>query len=216
MSDICQPRCGYQEISFPFQLRNENRCGYPGFDLSCNNQNDTIISFPSSGNFSVETINYYVQFIAIGDPDGCLPKRLLEGFDTAATPFHQDYLQNFTLLNCSYNVPYMDIYVTYIPCLSSDGNCTVAIPVDRPDLFEPFSSCREIATVSLPLLEKWEYLSDRIWLRWNEPDCKWCLEREGVCRYKKNTGFDVGCSSFLDPGYGENLFLTISTSEKNN
>ncbi|XP_039031942.1 putative RING-H2 finger protein ATL21A [Hibiscus syriacus] len=158
-SDICQPKCGYQEINFPFQLKNETRCGYPGFDLSCNNQTDTIITFPSSGNFTVQVINYYVQFIVIGDPDNCLAKHLLEGFDTTVTPFHQDYLQNFTLLNSSYNVPYMEtLNLTYTPCLSSDYNCTVVIPVDRPDLFKSFSSCWEIETVSLPLLENGNFL----------------------------------------------------------
>ncbi|KAK8366432.1 hypothetical protein V6Z11_A02G118900 [Gossypium hirsutum] len=161
--DRCQTRCGYKEINFPFQLKNrpnEYRCGYPGFDVSCNNQTDTIIAFPSSG-----------------DPNGCLAKRLLEGFDLSGTPFQTVYLQNFTLLNCSNDVPFWyPEFVTYISCLSSENNYTVAISVDRTDLFVPFSSCLEIATVSVSSLLKWEFLTDTMWLTWNEPDCKRCLK----------------------------------------
>ncbi|XP_017628636.1 putative RING-H2 finger protein ATL21B [Gossypium arboreum] len=173
--DRCQTRCGYKEINFPFQLKNrpnEYRCGYPGFDVSCNNQTDTIIAFPSSGNFTAQIIRNVEQIIEIGDPNGCLAKRLLEGFDLSGTPFQTVYLQNFTLLNCSNDVPFWyPEFVTYISCLSSENNYTVAISVDRTDLFVPFSSCLEIATVSVSSLLKWEFLTDTMWLTWNEPDC---------------------------------------------
>ncbi|TYJ46313.1 hypothetical protein E1A91_A02G112300v1, partial [Gossypium mustelinum] len=165
--DRCQTRCGYKEINFPFQLKNrpnEYRCGYPGFDVSCNNQTDTIIAFPSSGNFTAQIIRNVEQIIEIGDPNGCLAKRLLEGFDLSGTPFQTVYLQNFTLLNCSNDVPFCE------------NNYTVAISVDRTDLFVPFSSCLEIATVSVSSLLKWEFLTDTMWLTWNEPDCKRCLK----------------------------------------
>ena len=116
-SESCQTSCGYKQIIFPFQLRNqpnEYRCDYPGFDLSCNNQTETIITFPSSGDFSVQMIDYYGQYIGVGDHDGCLAKRLLEGFDPSGTPFRQLYLQNITLLNCSLGAPIW-IGVTSIP-----------------------------------------------------------------------------------------------------
>ncbi|KAG8496825.1 hypothetical protein CXB51_008039 [Gossypium anomalum] len=217
--DRCQTRCGYKEINFPFQLKNqpnECRCGYPVFDVSCNKQTDTIIAFPSSGNFTAQIIGNVEQIIEIGDPNGCLAKRLLEGFDLSGTPFQTVYLRNFTLLNCSNDVPFWyPEFVTYISCLSSENNYTVAISVDRPDLFVPFSSCLEIATVSVSSLLKWEYLTDTMWLTWNEPDCKRCLKSGGVCKYNKNTGFDVGYSVDLDPGSSNlakyfAIFLAVS------
>ncbi|MBA0552186.1 hypothetical protein Golob_023019, partial [Gossypium lobatum] len=202
--DRCQTRFGYKEINFPFQLKNqpnEYRCRYPGLDVSCNNQTDTSIAFPSSGNFTAQIIGNVEQIIEIGDPNGCLAKRLLEGFDLSGTPFQTVCLQNFTLLNCSNDVPFCyPEFVTYISCLSSENNYTLAISVDRPDLFVPFSSCLEIATVSVSSLLNWEYLTDTMWLTWNEPDCKRCLKSGGVCKYNKNTGFDDGCSVDLDPG----------------
>ncbi|ONI07426.1 hypothetical protein PRUPE_5G119800, partial [Prunus persica] len=50
-------------------------CGYAGFDLSCNNQSQTIITFPSSGDFIVQWINYREQTLFINGTDNCIPKR---------------------------------------------------------------------------------------------------------------------------------------------
>nr|KJB18995.1 hypothetical protein B456_003G079600 [Gossypium raimondii] len=177
--DRCQTRYGYKEINFPFQLKNqpnEYRCRYPGLDVSCNNQTDTSIAFPSSGNFTAQIIGNVEQIIEIADPNGCLAKRLLEGFDLSGTPFLTVYLQNFMLLNCSNDVPF--------------------------------------STVSVSSLLNWEYLTDTMWLTWNEPDCKRCL-KSGVCKYNKNTGFDDGCSVDLDPGSSNlakyfAIFLAVS------
>ncbi|MBA0582200.1 hypothetical protein Gorai_024351, partial [Gossypium raimondii] len=179
----CQTRYGYKEINFPFQLKNqpnEYRCRYPGLDVSCNNQTDTSIAFPSSGNFTAQIIGNVEQIIEIADPNGCLAKRLLEGFDLSV-------LKIITL----WQYPWID-----------------------PICFVTFSSCLEIATVSVSSLLNWEYLTDTMWLTWNEPDCKRCL-KSGVCKYNKNTGFDDGCSVDLDPGSSNlakyfAIFLAVS------
>ncbi|XP_020420351.1 putative RING-H2 finger protein ATL21A [Prunus persica] len=63
---------------FPFQIINNQlsrNCGYAGFDLSCNNQSQTIITFPSSGDFIVQWINYREQTLFINGTDNCIPKR---------------------------------------------------------------------------------------------------------------------------------------------
>ncbi|XVF10417.1 hypothetical protein REPUB_Repub07fG0181100 [Reevesia pubescens] len=167
-TESCLTNCGYQDISFPFQLTNqpiEYRCGYPGFDLSCNNQSQTFITFPSSGDFSIQTIEYYEQYIGVGDPAGCLAKRLLKGFDPSGTHFEQLDLLNFTLLNCSSTDISTSLLteITYISCLSGENNSVVAIPVDRPDLFTLFSACLKIGAVSLSVPDDkvWNHLSDR-------------------------------------------------------
>ncbi|XP_026424582.1 putative RING-H2 finger protein ATL21A isoform X2 [Papaver somniferum] len=68
-------------IAFPFRLkgRQPERCGYPGFDLTCDNMNRTIIELPFSGRFLVKDIKYGGTYneILLHDPDDCLPRRLL-------------------------------------------------------------------------------------------------------------------------------------------
>ncbi|CAI9771987.1 unnamed protein product [Fraxinus pennsylvanica] len=66
-------------IRFPFRLENRHPkpCGYPGFDLFCDGQNQTVVALPNSGNFTVQAIDYETQNLWINDPEYCLPKRLL-------------------------------------------------------------------------------------------------------------------------------------------
>ncbi|KAF8369471.1 hypothetical protein HHK36_032511 [Tetracentron sinense] len=58
-------------IRFPFRIkdRQSDRCGYPGFELTCNDQNETILELPFSGKFRVKGIEYDAQEIRINDPD---------------------------------------------------------------------------------------------------------------------------------------------------
>ncbi|KAJ6972497.1 hypothetical protein NC653_032936 [Populus alba x Populus x berolinensis] len=67
-------------VRFPFRLEgNQPRnCGYPGFDLSCNNPRTTVLKLPHSGDFLVRDIDYCTQQIQLYDSDNCLPKRLLQ------------------------------------------------------------------------------------------------------------------------------------------
>jgi hypothetical protein len=98
---ICQTSScdGSLPVNFPFRLKGyQNRsCGYPGFDLSCNNQSQTILTLPYSGDVVVYLIDYYEQSIYIADPDHCFARRFLENFTLSSSPF-QYFLavENFT------------------------------------------------------------------------------------------------------------------------
>jgi hypothetical protein len=78
--------CGGSEnpfIMFPYRLKgtnNDQSCGYPGFDLSCNNQSQTILNLPHSGDVVVELIDYNEQSIYIADPGHCFARRFLDNF----------------------------------------------------------------------------------------------------------------------------------------
>ncbi|KAK7826813.1 putative ring-h2 finger protein atl21a [Quercus suber] len=95
-------------------------CGYLGFSLSCNNQRQTILTLPYSGDFLVLEINYWNRVMIIDDPDSCLPRRFLnQHFTLMDSPFHLlDINVNIALFNCS-NDPIYD-YGQY-PCLSGDN-----------------------------------------------------------------------------------------------
>ncbi|XP_022726899.1 LEAF RUST 10 DISEASE-RESISTANCE LOCUS RECEPTOR-LIKE PROTEIN KINASE-like 1.2 [Durio zibethinus] len=61
---ICSvPRtCGRLNIKFPFfiQKQHETRCGYPGFNISCRNNTDPILSLPD-GDYIIRDIFYQNQ-----------------------------------------------------------------------------------------------------------------------------------------------------------
>lgn len=76
--------CGELSIDFPFSLKGGSsnndggfRCGYPGFQLSCNNESQALISVgvgAKSEEFLVTRISLENQQAAINDPHGCLPR----------------------------------------------------------------------------------------------------------------------------------------------
>lgn len=111
-------------VEFPFQLnttsRQAKRCGYPGFNLSCNSRNQTILSLPYSGDFVVYFIDYFLQSLLIKDPDGCLPRRFLnQSFTLLGSPFHFEFYNNYTFYNCSEETIYKR--ARRVSCLSGDN-----------------------------------------------------------------------------------------------
>ncbi|XP_059640873.1 putative RING-H2 finger protein ATL21A [Cornus florida] len=190
-------------VQFPFRLlgRQPSRCGYPGFNLSCNNQNKTVLDLPSSsGEFIVKSINYASQSIHISDPNGCLPKRM-QSFSLSDSPFSA-YPTNFMFLNCTlsdWHKYLMSRRSVLVPCLSSPNYRVVAMDAS--------------SVGGLPPGRKWRvgfygyYWSTMdgvgtaaIELNWDVPKCKACVVRGGTCGFKSNTGLKIGCSGRLSFG----------------
>lgn len=146
-TDVCKSSyCQYPlGIRFPFRLKDSQpqHCGYEGFDLSCNEHNQTVINFPFSGYFIVESINYGDQTISVSDPDSYLPKRILK-LNISNTPFRATYTRNYMFISCSSSTELP--WSIEVPCLSGK-NYTVYVTM--PGLSRP--PCHEIATVSVPV-----------------------------------------------------------------
>ncbi|AES59873.1 putative wall-associated receptor kinase, galacturonan-binding domain-containing protein [Medicago truncatula] len=57
--------CGNQVIKFPFHIKNHNpnpsSYGYPGFELFCSSNNETMIELPHSMKLNVKNIDYRHQ-----------------------------------------------------------------------------------------------------------------------------------------------------------
>ncbi|XP_031280893.1 RING-H2 finger protein ATL20-like [Pistacia vera] len=209
---ICPGWCdGSGPIIFPFRLTDQlERCGYPGFELSCK-MSEVFIHLPnSSGNgFIVQNIDYLSQTLSIIDPDHCLPKRFLDhSFSLSGSPFeHVAHLENFTFLNCSSDqIPEVS-GLRYIDCLSGGNYSTMAIRASRyNDSGLSLSSyCSNISTILFPVLwPRWSNLEDGVLLTWSEPNCQSCEDRGGVCGFKKFEGEDmnIGCAHIpTKPGF---------------
>ncbi|CAI9759351.1 unnamed protein product [Fraxinus pennsylvanica] len=193
-------------IRFPFRLidRQPERCGYSGFDLSCNNQSQTILSLPLSGEFVVDYIDYIQQAILINDPDRCNPKKILN-FSLSGSPFEVTRTRKYTFLNCSTDGIAYDLELFPLNCLSGENYTVMATPSDSSAQQIP-PSCIKISSPSFPPLRYVsQYLSsmelkEDFQLTWNEPRCRSCEANGRICGFKGNTALEVGCSRPLNRG----------------
>ncbi|GAB4834558.1 hypothetical protein Ancab_032816 [Ancistrocladus abbreviatus] len=188
-------------IRFPFLAVASNqsaRCGYPGFELSCNKQSQPLINLGSSGQFTVVQINYTKQVIWITDPNECLPKRILN-LNLSGSPFTGFENCEFTFFNCSFSpnssLPFGISEREKISCLSGQ-NYTVFYAA--PSTFSygylsGSSKCRQIKQVSVPMCRWFEKPFDVLQLSWSAPQCGSCEARWGSCGFKGDSDLTVVC-----------------------
>ncbi|XP_041029110.1 putative RING-H2 finger protein ATL21B isoform X1 [Juglans microcarpa x Juglans regia] len=181
-------------VRFPFRLKDSQpkSCGYPGFDLSCNNQSQTILTLPYSGDFVVEDIDYLGQSIYISDPNHCFPKRFLDNFNLSNSPFQFEVPENFTFFNCSSNATMMYLYWP-IYCLSGDDYKVLFTTTLYTDILSPPTSCRMISTAVTALLPFPQ--SQPVQLIWGVPNCQRCAGSGGDCARENDSSLEVGCSN---------------------
>ncbi|TXG71226.1 hypothetical protein EZV62_006161 [Acer yangbiense] len=211
-------RRGEPIIRFPFRLRNRQpgSCGYPGFTLSCDGANQTILELPS-GKFVVQGIDYSTQEIWINDyyQNNCLPKKILS-LNLSSSPFTASYYQQFAFFNCSF------LYDRYnlnpIACLSDQNYTVFATSSDRVfELLSSSSSCNIFASVQVPV--EWPFyqqvmssdLRDDLQLTWGKPGCAKCERRGARCGFMSNSSLEVGCAYGHQPGIPKGARIAVIT-----
>ena len=223
----CKRYCGSPElaIEFPFQLtqnyttsvERDARCGYKGFEVSCNKRNQSLIKLPDAGEFVVKNIFLEKQYVWINDPDECLAKRFLQKIDLKDSPFGWG-LHNFDLVifyNCTES-PGKSVVDSQlrIPCLSDERNSVVVIldsDVQHRRIYN--SSCRNIGSALVPAEDLFkesrqirnELLRSDIVLQWSIPSC-YC-KADQHCGFLSDTGSDVIC---YDNNQGININIFCS------
>ncbi|KAI3975616.1 hypothetical protein MKX01_017529 [Papaver californicum] len=229
-SDTCRSlTCGsqnYIQIRFPFRLKDQqaNHCGYPGFELSCTNNNETVIELPLSGKFLVKSIDYRSQSLEIYDQNGCISRRLI-GFNISDTPFRRQEYGNYTFLNCSREVANQGRYdYKTISCLSSPSLTYRILCLDSGDSLVGISlagNCKLLAS-SIAWPNDHPYSGGKITLNslnmsWDEPNCGSCEFAGGKCGYKnQNSTLPIGCFGIppSSPSYhkpkGKKIAISLS------
>ncbi|KAL2902780.1 putative RING-H2 finger protein ATL21A [Bienertia sinuspersici] len=196
-------------IHFPFRVpeNQTTRCGYPGFDLSCNSNNQTLLSSLSSEPLIVEGISYSDQLIWLSDPNHCTPKRVMD-LSLTSTPFSFGRFGSaYTIVNCSQPAgsnPELPRGSSVITCMS-EGNYTVIATFKKMAERELVRErgCEVMNKINAAFwwrdMEEYDYfyptdLSDvLVQLNWGVPSCGRCDLRGGSCGFVGGMGLEVGC-----------------------
>jgi hypothetical protein len=211
-ADCSISACGIDDVPvrFPFRLQgNQPRnCGYPGFDLSCNNRRTTVLKLPHSGDFLVRDIDYRTQQIQLYDKDNCLPKRLLQ-LNLSGSPFAAVFHQNYTFLSCP-----TQFVMSRFPIIDCLSNSTISVLATSSTFLVTLlsSSCDVISTLLIPAswpVQHYEgfssKLSEDLLLTWFSPDCHQCETHGGTCGFHGNASQEIGC--FYDSKKGNISYL---------
>ncbi|KAF3947901.1 hypothetical protein ACB098_12G039500 [Castanea mollissima] len=200
-------QCGNgPRIRFPFRLKDrqpDQHCGYPGFDLYCSYNNDTVLELASSVKAFVDSIDYESQFISVTVSDDCFPWNI-PGLHLSPPFQFKNSLYNYSLFYCT-----PDTYIDYpIPCFSSSRYPVYAIRSDGDINDLPIISCTKMYSVSSVPYYTW--YNPILELTWSEPaQCGRC-EREGKkCRFQNNST-DLKTECFPNKGKSSKI-VTIGS-----
>uniref|UniRef100_F6H856 RING-type E3 ubiquitin transferase n=1 Tax=Vitis vinifera TaxID=29760 RepID=F6H856_VITVI len=200
-------RCGDQGplIQFPFRLKDRpHHCGYPGFELSCTENNQTMLDLPVSVKILVKKIAYKSREIIVQDPDNCLARQL-RNFNLAASPFYFKFERDFTLFTCS-----SDKTESYgfqsIPCLSIPGNPVYAVHSSRYVEDTDLSSCRRLYNASAP--EDFMFIESAFSLKWSKSICGSCPGGGKICRLKKSNSTEPETECIKVKGVSKKIIVT--------
>ncbi|KAI3886799.1 hypothetical protein MKW98_017151 [Papaver atlanticum] len=143
---------GAPTVQFPFTLKGHGReeCGSPGYQLTCDEMNKTVLELPFSGKFFVRSL----QKIEIYDPENCLPKRIPK-LNLSGTPYQLgSSYRKYLFLNCSSSGGSLR-HITkliHISCLSSSTHTVFATNVSIANIAPLNITCVHIADVQVPIL----------------------------------------------------------------
>ncbi|GMJ03860.1 Arabidopsis Toxicos en Levadura 96 [Hibiscus trionum] len=223
---LCDPvLCQDVLVEFPFRLANQpDCCGDPNFNLSisCTSRYQepaqTIINFPLSGEFTVDTINYWSWTPYLQMSDSCIPERLLEGLDLSGTPFRPRYPENYTFFYCPSADVSHDFPAIRFSCLSGTNSSVWGIPSIAYNQSSMFSSCAEMANILVPLPTPfWPmYNITSIVLSWDQPDCSFppcnhCGNSGSNCRPENGNGECPRKKRGISNGIKFALIFTLGT-----
>ncbi|MCD7462279.1 hypothetical protein HAX54_048168 [Datura stramonium] len=184
-NDCRESRCDIDNgpsIHFPFRLQHQpEHCGYPGFELSCNNSK-TILTLPNSPILVVEDIDYASQQIRLYSPFSCVVKLL--HFNFSASPFHLNDelpLCNYSIFNCS-GVTNDD--VGSLGCSAAPYSKLIAV-INRETLDDDVEGCTKIDEIpSRPCVLEY---GGSFSIGWLNPNCSYCEGLEMDCGFKNYT-----------------------------
>ncbi|XP_051145419.1 putative RING-H2 finger protein ATL21A isoform X2 [Andrographis paniculata] len=192
-------RCDANGVAIqpPFWLQGQTplNCMSPGFNLSCNTKNISILNLPHDEEFYVSSIYYSEKRVMLYDPNNCLPRRLLH-LNLSSSPFKAVSYQKYTFFRCPKGQA-VQYGATIIDCMSNTTTDIIAARDDLDPLFLMF--CDKIASIPVPVSSGYNDLPDELELTWNDKDCKDCRSECASAPQNSHTDHVICCS--VGPGY---------------
>ena len=177
----CTDKCGRVRIQFPFYLKNSklNHSNLPGFELLCNDKDETLLKLPTAPvTFFVKHIDYLSQQVQIYDPDNCLPSQLLALGNSSVSPFqfkspdyNYDAKNNVSFFNCA------------------TRSCPISQLDSGGDFLNPqLISCTKVRDVLFVEwnIPEWSDDQNTLFLGWSTPECSHCEAQGKKCKLKNN------------------------------
>ncbi|KAM5551351.1 hypothetical protein ABKV19_026265 [Rosa sericea] len=187
------------DIKFPFSFKGSHpeNSGYPGFLVSCNEKQKTILELPIPVKFPIKTIDYKAQKIQLYDPENCLLMKLLKVHNMPISPFNysKDQMTDITLFNCS--LAERQSYMDPVPCFKGPGYQIYSVSSSQNIEDLPLLSCTKMRNLSLVPYSYRSYAhpTPNLYLEWSEPNCGQCEANGTICDFKKNgtTSSEIEC-----------------------
>lgn len=191
--------CGNQAIRFPFQIKGNTpqHCGYPGFDLVCSSNNETVIELPNSVKLNVRNIHYKKQTIELYDPHECLISQLHKlGLFSSHFQYQANSSIDYNFFNCS--IADRDLNPKFmLPCLTTSNSQLYAIPSSKKIENLPLSFCTKMFNIS-SIPSDFLHKDNILHLIWSEPNCKHCESKRKICGWKNHSANnEIDC--FVNP-----------------
>ncbi|PRQ32553.1 hypothetical protein RchiOBHm_Chr5g0047651 [Rosa chinensis] len=191
LEDCTETRCSNEgpAIRFPFRLKGRQpvHCGYQGFDLSCTNDNWTLLEMPSSSELLVREINYTSQLIKAYPEFDCLDREIF--YYGSSSTFK--YVGNASLFSCPLStVRYQYMYHSsrlsrLSPCHGNPGNQIYAfLDLIGSIGYIPLMSCTKVHDYKFALAHTPDHLFPFMFLHWSIPSCQHCEEKGKLCQLK--------------------------------
>jgi len=195
----CTGSCGNHglDIRFPFWIkdRQPKQCGYPGFDLSCNEMGDIVLELPGAVKLYIDKIDYKNQVIYATDRQGCLRSQHPNFYSSG---FHIQFKMskdNSTIFNCSLNNATSPLRIA---CLSTHQYDVLAVDSEQSiDDNELLLSCTKM--YDLPVQRD-------IRLSWSNPSCVDCEETGKQCRLRVNRSSELETECYGLPRPKKGIF----------
>ena len=161
-----------------------HHCGYPGFELSCTKNNQTMLDLPVSVKLLVKNITYKSREIIVQDPYNCLARQL-GNLNLAVCPFQFKFEKDFfTFFDCSSDKIDSDNFFQSIPCLSIPGNLVYAVYSSTLVQGLDLSYCRRLYNASVPFDGGYIFDGSAFSLKWSHSK---------ICRLKKSNSTETEC-----------------------
>ncbi|QCE06515.1 brassinosteroid insensitive 1-associated receptor kinase 1 [Vigna unguiculata] len=189
--------CGANQppIRFPFQLvKGMHECAHPGYCLYCTQENNTMFVLPTI-KLQVENIDYKKFQIYLKDPNNCLPKTLLNHFNS----FKDYYItvsSSLSFFDCS-SVGNTQLRNQYGP-YQDMNSCPIYVTDSQASVLEwDLTFCSKMFDVPAATVSALEMLQNQLTLTWSKPACTACKKGK-ICKWKNNSTEVIECFDCYD------------------